>query len=244
MDTDPKIAASKVVERLKHAKQVHRVVALYRAAKANWDDKFIGQNARLQWSRGTWLLEELPQKGKKKLRSADLQNPSAHGYFDMWIPGNILMFAKLSPSDDYSAIKKKIMEAYAEAYDRTKNGKRQDEKELLEKSDWVKNIVWYEKEVFYLNVIPEGVEPFTVEGKDFSVKVSWENFKAYSPNSDFQQADPHYTYYEASSPTAARKCFLILKADPNALKGLTWMDFSDWLNKQKIPYKTRFSSWH
>jgi hypothetical protein len=244
MDTDSKTASSKVVERLKYARQVRRMVALYRQAKGSWDDKFIGQNARLQWSRHTWLLEELPQKGKKKLRSATLRNPSEYGYLDMWIPGNILMFAKLSSSDDYNDIKKKIISAYAEAYERTQNGKNEKDKEHLAKSDWVKEIVWYENEVFYLNVVPEGVEPFTVEGKDFSVKVSWENFKSYSPNSDLHQADPFYTYYEASSPTAARKCYLLLKADPNALKSVTWNNFGDWLNKQKILYKSRSSSWH
>lgn len=235
-------SASRVVAKVKHENLVRRVTARFKSA--GWDDKFVGKNVRLQWSRGEWFLEELPQKGKKKLRSATLQNPSAFGYFDMWIPGNILMFAKLSPSDDFDAIKKKIMEAYTEAYDRTKNGRNDKEKALLEKSDWVKEVRWYESDVFYLNVVPEGVEPFTVEGKDFDVKVEWTTFKSYSPNSDFNQADPHYTQYKAKSPTSARKFYLMMKQDPKQLKGLSWHEFGAWLNKNKINYDTLHSSWH
>ena len=222
---------------------IQRVALRYLQGAERWDGKFIGQNARLQWSRHYWLVEELPQKGKKKLKSAELQNPSRDGYFDWWIPGNILMQAKLSASDGYADIKKKIRAAYDEAYEKTKNGKNEREKELLNLSSWVRELQWYEKEVFYLNVVPEGTEPFTAEGKDFTVKVEWREFSSYSPSSDFQQAQPYYTQYASKSPTAARKLFNMLKAEPNALKSVPWVGFGDWLRKNKIPYETHHSQW-
>lgn len=206
-----------------------------------WDGKHVGKDARLQWSQHTWFLEELPQKGKKKLKSATLQNPSGYGYHDWYIPGNILRDAKLSASDDYGAIKKKIKAAYGEAWEKTQKTTNEREKALLDKSDWIPKLDWYEKDVFYLNVIPEGVDSFTAEGKDFRVKVEWARFQSYSPDSDFQRADPYYSTYESKSPTAARKLFALLKADPKALAGVGWNGFGDWLRKNKIPFDIRHS---
>src|SRR5262245_52278633 len=81
-----------------------------------YDGKHVGKDARLQWSRYHWVLEELPQKGKKKLKSGTLRNPSEMGYYDPYIAGNILHDAKLTGSDDYAAIKKKLKDAYAQAW--------------------------------------------------------------------------------------------------------------------------------
>lgn len=235
--------AARVVARFAKKDLVSTVVERFKLARA-WDDKFVGKDARLSWSRATWLLEELPQKGKKKLRSADLQNPNGiGGGLDWFIPGNILMFAKLSPSDDYDKIKSKIEDAYKEAIERSEKDDKRGGAAYLKANDWVYKIKWYENQVFYLNVIPEGVEEFTVEGKDFKVKVTWTEFSSYSPNSDFHQSDPHYTKYVSKSPTAARKFYLTLKEDPNQLRSVGWNEFGDWLNKQKIPYDTRFSQW-
>jgi hypothetical protein len=153
------------------------------------------------------------------------------------------MFAKLSPSDDYSDIKKKLEDAYQEAIERTKKDTQRGGAEYLAKNDWVLKIKWYEDDVFYLNVIPEGVEKFTVEGKDFTISVAWDSFKSYSPNSDFQQSDPHYTYYAQRSPTGARKLYMILKTDPNQLKSVSWVQLGDWFTKQKVPYESHHSTW-
>lgn len=62
--------AARVVARFAMKSLASTVVARFKEARA-WDDKFVGKNARLSWSRATWLLEELPQKGKKK------QDPNA-----------------------------------------------------------------------------------------------------------------------------------------------------------------------
>jgi hypothetical protein len=215
-----------------------------RFAEARWDGKFVGKDARLQWSRATWLLEELPQKGKKKLRKATLQNPSLHGAMDWWIPGNILNLAGLSTGDDYDKVKSKLEDAYVEAAKRTEEGAKDRERQGWEQNkEWIQKLVWYESPVFYLEVTPEGVESFTAEGKDFTVKVEWGNFEAYSPNSDLQQSDPHYTLYEAKSAGAGRKFFKILKADPNALKSVAWNGFDEFLKKNGVGYDIHFSQW-
>lgn len=216
-----------------------------RFADSHWDGKFVGKDARLSWSRATFMLEELPQKGKKKLRQATLQNPSSHGYLDWFIPGNILNIAKLSAGDDYDRIKSKIEDAYQEAGKRSAESKYDREKDAWEKSkDWVVKLQWYENQVFFLEVTPEGVEPFTAEAKDFTVKVEWGNFKAYSPDSDLQLSDPHYTMYEAKSPGAGRKFYKLMKADPDALKSVAWNNFDEFLKKNGVGYDIHFSQWH
>ncbi len=214
-----------------------------RFAAASWDGKFVGTDARLMWSRASWFLEELPQKGKKKLRSATLQNPSLHGHLDWFIPGNILEIAKLSTGDNYERIKAKIEAAYKEAGARSGKAGSREQAEWERSKSWVDRLQWYENLVFYLEVTPEGVDSFTVEGKDFTCKVEWGNFKAYSPNSDMQLSDPHYSYYDAKSPGAGRKFFKLMKADPDALKSVTWMAFSDFLRKNGVGYDTHHSQW-
>jgi hypothetical protein len=237
--------AARIAARFTKTDLVSTVVARYKAARSNWDDKFVGKDARLSWSRANWLLEELPQKGKKKLRYSDLQNPNGiGGGLDWFIPGNILMLAKLSPSDDYDKIKSKIEDAYKEAIKKSEEDDKRGGKAYLQANDWVYKIKWYEHDQFYLNVVPEGIEKFTVEGKDFSMSVDWTEFKTYSPNSDFQQSDPHYSKYESKSPTAARKAYLLLKSDPNQLKSITWNDLPKWFDKNKIQYAYGGSSWH
>lgn len=114
----------------------------------------------------------------------------------------------------------------------------------MEKNDWVEGLKWYEHQVFYLEVIPENAEPFKAEGEDFTVDVSWSRFRAYSPQSDFNQSDPFYMSLESKSPTAARKLYNLLKTDPKALKSTPYSKFEEWLRTQKIPYDHGSSSWH
>lgn len=209
-----------------------------------WDGKLVGDAYRLQWSRAAWQLDELPVKGKKKLEQASLQSPNFTGAASFAMAENILMWAKIDKGDSVAEVKRKILDAHKEGLQMALDGKWGDrEKAYAEGQNWIRKIQWYSRDVFYLDVDPEGIEPFSVEGKDFSVKVEWKNFTSYSPTSDLALSDPHYTLYEASSPTAARKMFKLLKADPKALKGVAWTDFSGWLNKNKIQYKSRHSNW-
>jgi len=215
----------------------------------HWEGKLVGQDCRLQWSRDSWVLEELPQKGKKKLRVAKMQNlfgiisMRRNPGTDLLMPQNILRDAKPVSSDSYDEIKSKIEKAMGAAVKELIAQNKDDPKDDMK---WVQKsgTTWYENEVYFLEVVPENVDPFKAEGKDFTVSVAWGDFKAYSPSSDFQQADPHYTVIEEKSPGAARKLYNTLKTDPKALKSVSWDDFSKWLDTKKIGYKYRHSQWH
>ena len=223
-----------------------RVVARFQGQLklAYQEGKFVARDCRLTWSRNGWLLEELPQKGRKKLKRAELQNPGFAGWrgYDAYIDGNILRDAKLSKSDGYETIKQKMLDAYEIAADLTLNNLTPDEAKKA--SSWLRDVKWYENEVHFLKVTPEDTDPITVEGKDFEMKVEWTRFKVYDPKSDFQSHDPHYTMYESSAPASARKLYQMAKADPGLLKSVAWSGLSDWFTKNKIAYKTHFWQWH
>lgn len=207
-----------------------------------WEGKIVGRDFRLQWNDDQWFLEELPQKGKKKLRVATHDNLGSRYHYpanlSVYIAANIMHHAGVSPSDSYDHVKNKIGTALQAAAEATiaKAGDK----------DWsfLRTSSWNERLVYFTEIMPEGMESFNAEGQDFVVKVEWTSFSAYSPESDFQQADPHYTLYEASSPGAARKFYQILKENPNAIRHIPWDKFSEWLNHNKIGYKTHFSQWH
>lgn len=222
---------------------------MQRTAGTRWDGKVVGKDCRLQWTRYTWHLEELPQKGKRKLRVSEMQNPfgllggGSLRASDHLIPENILQDAKPSTGDSYEAIKKKIEGAMEEAADKLLADP--EAKSSKKDFDWVKKAIqWYENEVYFLEVIPEDVHPFKAEGKDFVVDVAWGDFKSYSPSSDLQQTEPHYALLKQKSPGAARKLYNTLKTEPNALKSVPWNDFAKWLDTKKIGYEWQHSVWH
>ena len=226
---------------------VLRVAARHqmRVIRAAWEGKLVGKDWRLQWSRDEWHLEELPQKGKKKLRVGTLGNVgnrySSHGGMDAFIPQNILRAAQVTPSDSYDHVKEKLLKASEEAASETVAKRNQ-----AGDSQWdflTKGIQWYERLVYFTEIMPEGMEPFNAEGKDFVVKVEWTRFSAYDPDADMQATQPHYTMYESSSPAAARKLYQILREDPKALHSTSWRDFDGWLKSNKISYKVHFSQW-
>ncbi len=222
-----------------------RVAARYqrRVLALSWEGKIVGKDFRLQWSRDQWQIEELPQKGKKKLRVATMDG-GGNRYsgtakdVSAYIPQNILRKSGVSASDTYDHVKHKLQAAMDAAAEEVMA------KDPGGKWDFLKHTKWYEKEVNYLQVMPEGMEPIIVEGGDFSVKSEWTSFKSYSPNSDLANHDPSYTLYEASSPGAARKFYQMARENPGLIKHLSWNKFSDWLNQNKIGYKTHFSVWH
>jgi hypothetical protein len=208
--------------------------------------KVMGSNCRLQWDRNHFYLDEMPQKGKRKLRAAyiemaALRYGSVTIRADGFIPENLLRDAKIpsgKTSDGYDALKEKILKAIKAAV--VKFVETYGEKDW----SWLEHVAWSEREVNSLHVEPEGHGPMQIEAKDFTVQAEYTKFKAYSPNSNMDLSDPHYTYYEASSPTAGRKLYMLLREDPKLLKGVSWNAFGDWLTKNKIDYKTRFSQWH
>ena len=258
--------ASKVAKQYLHRQGTAvRVAARYcqKVANSAYKHKIVGANARFLWgsSHGwthpVFLIEELPQKGKKKLGRFELGLTldifqrlvgTTSIYFDADTLANA---SGIGPGDGYKAMVSKLQDAIEKEAKKLvanlESGKTlaTAEAATVEKEwrKWLSYTNPREDEVFYLNVMPEGTEPFTAMGKDFQVDVSWVEFKAVDPKSDFQLADPHYTIFEEKSPTAARKMFLTLNADKTALKSVAWVDFGKWLTSNKIPYDIKFSSW-
>jgi hypothetical protein len=213
--------------------------------QASWDGKLVGKDFRLTWDYYTWKLEELPQKGKKKLRVATHRTflelgSSSEVNASAFIPENILRAKHVSSSDSYDNVKDKVQEAFLEAA-----------KEVMEQTDrarehlkYLLDSKWDEDNVHFLQVTPENVEPFTTKGKDFAVYVSWTEFEATSPQSDFQQSDPYYSKIVSTAAASARKLYQTLKANPGAISGISYDKFDDWLKGQKINYKYEHSVWH
>jgi len=221
-----------------------RVAARFQRQAAGWEGKLVGGNDtwRLRWSDHQWYLEELPQKGKRKLRVCDMQNVygilRGAGKSDAFIPANILRAAGIGKGDHFEGVMSKVQKAMNAAG------------ELTAASDpklaWVgeRPPAWHEHQVYFLEVEPEGVDPFTAEGQDFTVSVKWTEWSAYSPSSDLQSHDQSYTQYKSTAPQSARKMYLLLKENPDALKHVAWGKFGEWLKANKINYGTHFSTWH
>ena len=145
-----------------HDQLVLRVAARYQRTLTarGWEGKLVSKEWRLQWSDAMWKLEELPAKGKRKLRVAEMQNPYHLQAGDGFIPANILRVAKVSSSDSFEHVKEKIQSAMLAA------GKATIAKVPPEKAkhyDWLLHQQWYENQVYFLEIMPEGVEPEEVE---------------------------------------------------------------------------------
>ncbi len=196
-----------------------------------WDGKIVGKAYRLQWSGYHFVLEELPVKGKKKLRKLTLQNPGFSNRHAAFIAQNILRVAKIAGGDVYDKVKSKLSSAMEAAV-----------KEAgLDKKTWFHP---REEMVFYLQVEPEDVDPLDIDAKDFVVHAEWTKFSAYSPGSDMRGGhDPSYTKLVSKSPGAARKLFKMLKANESILKGISFDKFTEWLKKKKIGYEYQHSVW-
>ena len=215
-------------------------VASKEARSRKWDKTLQGEKARIRWEGHPshyLVVEEMPTRPvKRRLRRAEFGNPFGYHSPSEMMLENILTDAKLKKTMTYeqavAAMKKAIAKAIRDAGDKLDDWEAQRAGSLPD-----------EQEVHYLQVEPADYKPMDVKAKDFSVHCEWNTFEAYSPDSDFQSHDPYYIYYEAKSPTAARKLFKLLKADPKALSKVSWGAFSDWLRKMKIPYGTHFSQW-
>jgi hypothetical protein len=223
-----------------------RIVAMAKefTGSDRWDGEIQSQHMRFQWVDGRerqYRLTEMPMPGKKRLRVRS-------GGFPPWLGGSqkreygSLLMANIAPhikaSMTYeqaaSEIDRQIKDLVSES-----NGKSSDpkpERDLIS-GPW-------ETLVFYLEVEPADMKPFVVEAKDFKVSISWDKFEAYDPSSDFEQSDPSYTKYQSKSPTAARKMYKVLNADPDALKNVSWSNFSGWLRKNGISYDSHMSQWN
>lgn len=203
-----------------------------------WSHVIVGPKVRMKYSgfrSGFFRVEELPSKPlKRKLRVANFD------YFINYMPDELLpiniwesshLSANMSFDQAVAALKHSIEKAV--------NAHPEMSKSL---ADSILRVP-YIKEVFYLEIEPHDYKSMKIEGKDFILISEWTEFKVYSPNSDFHQADPYYTGYEQSSAKDARKLFQTLKADPTLLKTIRYDDLSNWFKKMGINTRSIYSSW-
>jgi len=207
---------------------------------------FTGAGARLTigYHGADYTLEELPVKGKRQLRVAELGTGYRGGQmaraWDALLWQNVLAQAKLADKDGYDAMKDKVGKAMAEARGAVIAKWQGDNR-----PDWLQQQGgWREKTVPAGRVAPEGGDTaIVVDGKDFSLKVTWKSFRAYSPDSDFQQSDPYYSGIVEKTASAAAKLFKLLQAQPTALKGVAYKDLGAWLDDHKVARRGTFSTW-
>lgn len=230
------------------------LAAVKEAAEPRWTNTVAGEKARIRWNthpRHQIVIEELPVKGKKRLRRAEYWASSAFGHVthmpNAFMVENLMRDMKPSPSMSFeqavAAFKAAIQAATVEVDAGSGRRGQGDDRPL---ADWEKTQLGRApsiSEVFYLEVEPADYSPLSVKGKDFTMASEWGEFKAYSPNSDFQQMDPHYSVKVQKSAGAARKLFKMLKADPDALRGISWSVLGDWLDKNGIGFNTNHSQW-
>ena len=246
----PKLELSqlpKEIEAMNRVAVAKELVAIAKLiARYQYDEVIEGEEFRLSMMsvRGDFLLEEMPQKGMKRCRiwKGDVApwvsrvGGDALGHINL---PNVVRGIHASMSyDQVQDSMTKAMETLAkEASEKSEaaGGKTYNVKDLFG---------YWESQVHFLQVEPTDSKPFIVEGKDFKVSVSWTEYKAYDPSSDFQQADPHYTLYTQTSAAAARKLYKMLRADPDALKTMAWASFKNWLDKNGVGCDTQFSVWH
>jgi hypothetical protein len=185
------------------------------------------------------MVEELPRKPvQKQLRAwrvhTGWQCNTMH--WDEYLPQNLLMWADIAEIDSFAVIVQKLEGALEKAAGlaAARSGVALA---AFERPHPVTGTQ------YYLKVTPETEQPIEVQGRDFVFTVGWSKWSVFSPSSDFNQPDPYYSEYESSSPAAARKLYKILKADPNALRMVSWSSLSGWLRERNIGYETHHSQW-
>lgn len=218
---------------------------------ARGDTKLVseGKNIRVYTSERSIYFVEIPQKPlkRRKVRVMAMYETSAPHLpgWHWFLPVNLLKGpkgAKIQKNDTYDQALKKLQGALGRAEDEVRKVWEENPPTKAKNPDpWFPSI--QQDEANYLLIEPSDTKPQSIKGKDFTVKSTWLNFEAYSPNSDLQQMDPHYTKYVAKSPAAARKFYKITKADPDSLKQVDWNKFDTWLTKHKIAVDIQFSNW-
>jgi len=191
---------------------------------------------RLTWDDFSITVEELPRKpAKQQLRrlSVNTRYVVSTMWINDFIPDNIMMnVAKvLDERDSYDEVVTWILGEVAKLHKAHPEAER------------IHAVSVHRAEQHFTKVVPEGVEPLQVTCADFVLEVSWTKFSAYSPNSDFQLSDPHYTQIHETSAAAARKLYKLAQAKRDELAKLSWGAFSEWLRAQKVAFEYSFSQW-
>jgi hypothetical protein len=195
------------------------------------DKKFLTPTARLIIGDHGFTLEEMPQKGMRRVRELYVQDMSRGGphsrAMDQFWPVGLIQDARLKKTDSYDQIKTKLSKAHDVAYRRAK---KMDPEHIR---DWMSSMkkISQESTKPSTQVEPENTPPIQARTATYYLNATWKNFTI-----GHKSGGTIFTT-EASSPTAARKLYKILASNPNAIYELL-KNPDKWLAAKKIRTKS------
>jgi len=215
-----------------------------------YKELFSGDKIRVEKESGNLKITEMPGKPvKRKVRQLNFHPEGHRAYYlpNAFILSNILRDAKLTSSMSYDQAKQALIKATAKAREEAIKQKPEYAKLFEGRNDlaWAskKNLGstdWWqfnENVISYLLVEPKDYKPIAFAGKDFGGTAEWQEFRFYSDGDEYDYQEGQRAFYMNKSAGGARKLFKLLKADPDAVKGMTLRQFTDWLDKSKIAYR-------
>jgi hypothetical protein len=224
---------------------MNKLVTDNQKVRITWGDPNPSGDRESFSARYCIAIQELPRTPcKRKLRKTTLNAWYACDVLHLgaFLAVNLVRDCDFAETDTYEQARAKLEDAVTEAIRRT----AESHPKCVEAVRQDQGLSLHEDELHYLKVVPEGVDPITVQAKDFSFTARWTGFKAYSPGSTMHyepDGEPHYTLYESKSAGAARKLYKLLQKRPTALADLSWRDFHNWLEAKKIGYDIHHSVW-
>lgn len=199
-----------------------------------YENKLVIAGARVLWDSYNIRVEELPGKGKgRQLRRYDIETSYAVTNLrrDAFLCQNLMQDAGITAESDYADAVRRLQKATDAAQEETK----------------VQDFAWSRREwkIYFLDVQPEGYDPVEVVCGDFVLTAKWGAFSAYSPSSDFHQADPHYTQIAQTSKAAARKLYKLLRDEAVRARFVkaSWGEFPELLRELKVGFEYHHSQW-
>jgi len=232
-----------------------------RTARDKWDDVLVGDKVRIRIQghpRHYVVIEELPQKGKKRLKRFEFTigdsimslNRAGGKVYNYFMIENLKRDWKPSTSQTAEANAKGLQKALEKAF-------KDLDKDKVEYPDWVKESLtgkWMPQadEVHYLQVEPVDYTPVEIKAKDeFYLRAEWNSFQVSLNNgmTDKQLeeyaygGDPHYTKLVSSSSAGARKFFKWVKSQEDDIKRMTGKKLQAAMDAGKIKYKYQSSVW-
>jgi hypothetical protein len=225
-----------VSEELKMKSVALEIVRIAKSLVSYPEQKLVGRGFRLTWGTNGLGLQELHAKGLRQLRLLSVSVWSG-GFFRVFNVENFV--DRVNDNMSYDQAKASILKRIEEM--KVEEVKLGTEPNVM--MGHAANV--HETKVSALKVEPEGMDPVTVEAKNFTVESKWSSFRVYSPDSDMgHSGDPHYTVIESKSAGAARKLYKLLRQNPDALKTVSWDTFTSWLDRNGVSYEYHFSQWN
>lgn len=232
-----------------------------KVAREDWKTLVSNDKVRIQMQDhpdNSLVIQEVPGKPfKQKLRRRRYDTRYLVQWFHpggAFLMSNIVQRAKLSSSMSFD----QAMDAMDKAMEDSKDALIAESKVLAEKykdshpgiyveytEDNFKRLGFPKSysgnvdEVPFLEVEPSDYEPISFRGKDFGGKSEWTKFTFYDDADEDEwmaQMEGMRAFYKSTSAGGSRKLFKLLKANPDALKGMAHKDFTELLQRNKIGY--------